>query len=218
MKLLLENVNILDDSLADKIKTLIVNANIDNNKVYDIEVQFGESIIITNDMYNYFINKVPEDKYNKYKKDKKYEDIKGIEDGDFFVGDILSDIIYNIRAELSDVINIFNAKITGYEHICEDNIRIYLKESDQDDVKNGMKVTCTMPSYTYFINTAKKEFRKIEDRKKRELEYQKQLKKRLEKKNKSKEGNKLDDIAQQLGVSKDSLQAFIEQQKNENKE
>lgn len=215
MKLLLENANILDDSLADKIKTLIVNANIDKNKIYDIEVQFCESIIITNDMYNYFINKVSEEKYNKYKKNKKYEDIKGIEDGDYFVGDILADIIYNIRKELSDVINIFHAKITGYEHIGEDNIRIYLAESDQDDVKNGMKVTCTMPSYTYFINTAKKAIMRMEESRKREIEYQKLLKKRLEKKNKLKDGNKLDDIAQQLGVSVDKLQAFIEQEKND---
>lgn len=44
MELELENANVLDENLADRVKELIINNNIDKNKTYDLKLQFSEVV------------------------------------------------------------------------------------------------------------------------------------------------------------------------------
>lgn len=205
MEIVLDNVNILDKIFLEKVKSAIINADLDKNKEYDIEIRFDEMLCVSEEMYKYFIYKIPPGKLRKHIKNKK---VSGVNDCSIYAGEVLYYILENILLLLETDIKIRNSKITGAMYYRKNNTKITLIDSDKE---SEFKVKSIMPSETSFYKNLEKGMEKII--KARELE------KIIEKNTPKKEipdvdaDVSLDIIAKQLGVSEEKLQEFIDRER-----
>ncbi len=221
MDFIIENTNIMDELLPERVKEIIDKSDIDLSKEYDIEIKFDEDIIKSNEMFNYFINVVPKKKFME--NDKKYRNIRSNLDCKEYAGDVLSYIFENIKSGMSKDIKICDSKIVGGMFCKSSEIHFVINETTKEKPKKGkmIKVCSIMPSETGFLNNI---MNFVEEMKKREEHETKMLK--MREKNQAKlalqrkteiEDNKLklsvEDIACQLGVSTEKLQEFINNEK-----
>lgn len=211
MELELENVNILDEIFFEKVKSTIINADLDKNKEYDIEIKFDEMLCISEEMYKYFIYKIPPEKLRKHIKNKK---VSGVNDCSIYAGEVLSYILENILLLLETDIKIRNSKIIGAMYYRKNNTKITLIDSDKE---SEFKVKSIMPSESSFCENLKKGMEKIiKDRSEKEQE-----KISNKRDNTKKEippdvdaSVSINIIAKQLGVSEEKLQEFINSERN----
>lgn len=210
MEIVLENVNILDEIFFEKVKSAIINADLDKNKEYDIEIRFDELLCISEEMYKYFVYKVPPEKLRKH---INYQKISSVNDCSIYAGEVLSYILDNILLLLLETdIKIRNAKIIGAMYYRKNNTKIELVDSKKD---SEYKLKSIMPSETSFCKNLKEGMDKIIKARELEKNIYEQNKKDVIKKEVPDvdAAVSLDLIAKQLGVSEEKLQEFINRER-----
>lgn len=217
MEFILENTNIMDVLLPEKVKYVIENSKLDRKSEYDIEIQYDEEIIKSEEMFCYYINNVPKKGCMLY--DKQYKSIRSNSDYKVYAGNVLSFIFDNVKVAILPIIKICDSQIEGISECSPDLVKIIIKETKNVKPEKGTRlcVCSIIASRKGFTNKLIEHAKKMNEREQYDARMEVLKKKneaRLSLQGKGeihadKTKVTIDDIAIQLGVSKEKLQEFI---------